>query len=167
MCLSCCFIYRLTIIYYSREDVFFTNLLEESNMSIDFVMESEQLESPQCEVCTEQSPSENQLGSIAKKPARGVKFTVEEDLLLVSAWLNISMDPIVGNQQKRNTYWDNIYEYFEKERTSCISRSANSLMHRWSMIQVKTNKFCGFLAQVERRNESGLNEQDKVFFFFF
>uniref|UniRef100_A0A2N9IL80 No apical meristem-associated C-terminal domain-containing protein n=1 Tax=Fagus sylvatica TaxID=28930 RepID=A0A2N9IL80_FAGSY len=146
----------------AREDVFFTNLLEESNMSIDFVMESEQLESPQCEVCTKQSPSENQLGSIAKKPARGVKFTVEEDLLLVSAWLNISMDPIVGNQQKRNTYWDNIYEYFEKERTSCISRSANSLMHRWSTIQVKTNKFCGCLAQVERRNESGLNEQDKI-----
>ena len=150
----------------AREDGFFTNLVEESNVSIDFVMEFEQLESPQCEVCTEQSPPENQLGSIAKKPARGVKFTVEEDLLLVSAWLNISMDPIVGNQQKRNTYWDNICEYFEKERTSCINRGANSLMHRWSMIQVKTNKFCGFLAQVERRNESGLNEQDKVFFFF-
>ena len=151
----------------AREDVFFTNLLEESNMSIDFDMESGQLESPQCEVCTEQSPSENQLGSIAKKSTRGLKFTVEEDLLLVSAWLNISMDPIVGNQQKRNTYWDNICEYFEKERTSCISRGANSLMYRWSMIQVKTNKFCGFLAQVERRNESGLNEQDKVFFFIF
>ena len=76
------------------------------------------------------------------------------------------MDPIVGNQQKRNTYWNNIYEYFEKESTSCISCSANSLMHRWSAIQVKTNKFCGCLAQVERRNKSGLNEQDNVFFFF-
>ena len=97
----------------------------------------------------------------------GVKFTVKEDLLLVSAWLNISMDPIVGNQQKRNTYWDNIYEYFEKEKTSCISRTANSLMNRWSTIQIKTNKFCGCLDQVERRNESGLSEQDKVFFFFF
>jgi hypothetical protein len=141
-----------------REDAFFTNLLEESNMSIDFVMESGQLESPQGEVCTEQSPSENQLGSITRKPTRGVKFTVEENLLLVSAWLNISMDLIVGNQQKRNTYWDNIYEYFEKEKTSCINRTANSLMHRWSTIQIKTNKFCGCLAQVERRNESGLNE---------
>ena len=87
-----------------REDAFFTSLLEESNMSIDFGMESGQLESPQGEVCTEQSLSENQLGSITKKLARRVKFTVEEDLLLVSAWLNISMDPIVGNQQKRSTY---------------------------------------------------------------
>ncbi len=69
-----------------RGDVSFINLLEEgSNMSIDFIMESEQMESPQAEVCTEEFPSETQLGSIAKKPPRGVKFTVEEDILLVSA----------------------------------------------------------------------------------
>ena len=130
----------------TREDVFFTNLLEESNMSIDFIMESGQLESPQGEVSTEQSPSENQLGSIAKKPPRCVKFTVEEDILIVSAWLNTSMDPITGNQQKHNTYWDKIYEYFEKEKTSCTSHTANFLMHRWSTIQLKTNKFCECLA---------------------
>ena len=126
----------------TREDVLFTNLLEEgSNMSINFI-----LESPQSEVCTEQFPSENQLGSIAKKPPWGVKFTVEEDLLLVSAWLNTSMDPIAGNQKKHNAYWDKIYNYLEKDKTSCISRTANSLMHRWSTIQLKTNKFCGCLA---------------------
>jgi hypothetical protein len=151
----------------TREDVFFTNLLEKgSNMSIDFILESEQLESPQGEVCTEQFPSETQLGSIAKKPPRSQKFSVEEDLLIVSAWLNTSMDPIIGNQQKNNAYWEKIYEYFQKEKTSCVSRTPNSLMHRWSMIQLKTNKFCGCLAQIEMRNESGLNEQDKVFFFF-
>jgi hypothetical protein len=151
-----------------REDVFFTNLLEEgSNMSMDFILESTQLESPEGEVCTEQVPSEIELGSIAKKSRWGVKFTVEEDLLIVSAWLNISMDPIAGNQQKHNVYWERIYDYFQQEKTSCTSRTANSLMHRWSTIQLKTNKFCGYLAQVERRNESGLNEQDKVFFFFF
>ena len=152
----------------TREDLSFTTLLEEGcNMSIDFFMESGQLESPQGEVCTEQFPSETELGSIAKKPPRGGKFTVEEDLLLVSAWLNISMDPIAGNQQKHNAFWEKIYEYFKKENTSCISRTANSLMHRWSTIQFKTNKFCGCLTQIERRNESDLNEQDKVFFFFF
>ena len=68
-------------------------------MSIDFI-----LESPQGEVCTDQFSSETQLESIAKKPTRGDKFTVEEDLLSVSAWLYISMDPIVENQQKHNVY---------------------------------------------------------------
>ena len=131
----------------TREDLSFTTLLEEGcNMSIDFFMESGQLESPQGEVCTEQFPSETELGSIAKKPPRGGKFTVEEDLLLVSAWLNISMDPIAGNQQKHNAFWEKIYEYFKKEKTSCTNRTANSLMHRWSTIQLKTNKFCGCLA---------------------
>ena len=151
----------------TREDLSFTTLLEEGcNMSIDFIMEFGQLESPQGEICTEQFPSETELGSIAKKPPRGGKFTVEEDLLIVSTWLNTSMDPIAGNQQKHTAFWEKIYEYFNKEKTSCTRRTANSLMHRWSTIQLKTNKFCGCLAHIERRNESGLNEQDKVFFFF-
>ena len=76
-------------------------------MSIDFI-----LESPQGEVCTEQFPSETQLESIANKPTWGIKFTVEEDLLIVSAWLNTSMDPITRNQQKHNFYWEKIYKYF-------------------------------------------------------
>jgi hypothetical protein len=152
----------------TREDVFFTNLLEEgSNMGIDFILESPQLKSSQGEVCTEQFPSKTQLGSIANKQTRGVKFTIEEDLLIVSAWLNTSMDPIAGNQQKHNVYWEKIYEYCQKEKTFRTNCSANSLMHRWSTIQLKTNKFCGYLAQIERRNESGLNEQDKVLLLLF
>ena len=136
----------------TREDLSFTTLLEEGcNMSIDFFMESGQLESPQGEVCTEQFPSETELGSIAKKPPRGGKFTVEEDLLIVSTWLNTSMDPIAGNQQKHTAFWEKIYEYFNKEKTSCTRRTANSLMHRWSTIQLKTNKFCGCLAQIEMK----------------
>ena len=76
------------------------------------------------------------------------------------------MDPIARNQQKHNVYWEKIYEYFQKNKTSRTSRTANSLMHCWSTIQLKTNKFCECLAQIKRRNESGLKEQDKVFFFF-
>ena len=84
----------------TKEDVYFTNLLEEgSNMSIDFI-----LETPQAEVCTEQFPSETRLESIAKKPTLGIKFIIEEDFLIVSAWLNTSIDPIAGNQQKHNIY---------------------------------------------------------------
>ncbi len=90
-----------------REGAYFTNLLEEgSNISNDFM-----LESPQGEVSTQQFPSETQLESIAKKPIWGIKFNVEEDILLVSTWLNISMDGIQGNQQKHKAYWEKIYEY--------------------------------------------------------
>ncbi|KAG6633483.1 hypothetical protein CIPAW_12G051300 [Carya illinoinensis] len=37
-----------------------------------------------------------------------------------------------------------------------------SLTNRWSTIQKATNKFCGFLAQVESMHPSGTNEQDKI-----
>jgi hypothetical protein len=45
-------------------------------------------------------------------------------------------------------------------------------MNRLSVIQQAVNKFCGYLAQVELRLQSGLTEQDNVcsnfdFFFFF
>ena len=146
-----------------REGVYFTNLLEEgSNISNDFM-----LESPQGEVSTQQFPSEIQLKSIAKKPTWGIKFTVKEDILLISTWLNISMDGIQGNQQKHKAYWEKIYEYSQIEKTSVACRIAISLMNHGSTIQFRTNKFCGCLAHIERGNESGLNEQDKVNFFFF
>ena len=36
------------------------------------------------------------------------------------------------------------------------------LMNRWSTIQLATNKFCGCFDQIERLNQSGLTEKDKV-----
>ncbi|KAG5521778.1 hypothetical protein RHGRI_034114 [Rhododendron griersonianum] len=37
------------------------------------------------------------MGSIPKKTPRGGNFTMEEDVFLVLAWLNTSMDPIQGD----------------------------------------------------------------------
>ncbi|KAJ0111154.1 hypothetical protein Patl1_01974 [Pistacia atlantica] len=48
------------------------------------------------------------------------------------------------------------YKNFESERTQV------SLMNHWSTIQLATNKFCGCYAQIESRNQSGVNEQDKI-----
>ncbi|KAG6626143.1 hypothetical protein CIPAW_15G027200 [Carya illinoinensis] len=46
-----------------------------------------------------------------------------------------------------------------KETTN--ERTIKSLIHRWSVIQKATNKFCAKLAQVEGLNQSGMTEQDK------
>lgn len=40
------------------------------------------------------------------------KWTPTEDNVLISGWLNTSKDPIVGNQQKAETFWKRIAEYF-------------------------------------------------------
>ena len=100
-----------------------------------------------------------------RKSARGANFTPEEDKLLVSAWLNCSVDAIQGTDQKHSQLWGKIFEYFQQFKQTTTERTTKSLSHRWSVIQKATNKFCAKLAQVGQLNQSGMTEQDKVYLF--
>ncbi|XP_035543643.1 glutathione S-transferase T3-like [Juglans regia] len=98
-----------------------------------------------------------------KKVQRGASFTAEEDNLLVSAWLNISIDAIKGTDQKSTQMWERISVFYhEYKKQNNVNRSVVSLMNQWSSIQKCTNKFCAFLAQVESLHPSGATEQDKI-----
>ncbi|KAL4626858.1 hypothetical protein ACB092_05G127000 [Castanea dentata] len=70
----------------------------------------------------------------------GGNFSVDEDLFLISAWLNISMDA-------NNTY-----------RTT---HSISSLSSRWGNINRETSRFDGFMAKVKAQNQSGATDEDK------
>ncbi|KAG6632025.1 hypothetical protein CIPAW_13G129900 [Carya illinoinensis] len=96
-----------------------------------------------------------------RKSVRGANFTPEEDKLLVSAWLNCSLDAVQGTDQKHSQLWEKIFEYFQQYKETTNERTIKSLIHRWSVIQKATNKFCAKLAQVEGLNQSGMTEQDK------
>ncbi len=125
----------------------FTNLLQgDSNLDNQFLSEA--------------SPPQVQI--LTSKSRWRANFTVEEDKLLVSAWLNTSLDPVHGNEQKHEAFYERIAAYFEEYKEFDSERTANSLSCRWSIINSCTNKFCGFLAQIESKNESGITEQDKV-----
>jgi hypothetical protein len=98
-----------------------------------------------------------------KSTTKKTNFSMEEDILLVEAWLNTGLDPIQGNSQKSTKFWDRILEnYNENKKETTVERTAHSLSNRWSFIQKAINKFCGYLDQVESRNQSGIGEQDKV-----
>ena len=45
-------------------------------------------------------------------------FSVEEDQLLVSAWLNTSVDAINSNEQTQNIFRQKVWEYFTQYNTS-------------------------------------------------
>jgi hypothetical protein len=52
-------------------------------------------------------------GPVATKDKkRSRNFSVDEDKLLVSGWLNVSHDPIQGVDQARGTYWSRNHRYF-------------------------------------------------------
>ncbi|KAK9993907.1 hypothetical protein SO802_023610 [Lithocarpus litseifolius] len=92
---------------------------------------------------------------------RGGNFSVDEDTLLVSAWLNISIDAMQGTEQKAKKFWQKIWQYFCENNTYETTRSARSLQSRWGNISRETSRFAGFMAKVEARNKSGGTDEDK------
>ena len=75
-------------------------------------------------------------------------FSVEENKLLVAAWLNTSVDVINSNEQTQNTFCQKVWEYFMQYNTSGTTRTVISLLSHWGAISEKTNKFAECMAQV-------------------
>ena len=137
----------------------FTNLLQEdSNLDKELLGESQHTP-----MSNQESPFEVDMVP-SKSRRRAGNFTVEEDKLLVSAWLNTSLDPVQGNEQKLDSFYTRIWVYFHKFKEFDSDRTMCSLMNRWSAINSCTSKFCGYLTQVESIHQSGITEADKVNF---
>ncbi|KAK7846601.1 glutathione s-transferase t3 [Quercus suber] len=95
------------------------------------------------------------------KGKRGSNFSVEEDKLLVAAWLNTSIDAVSSNEQTSNTFRKKVWEYFQKYNTSGITRTIVSLLSRWGTTSERVNKFAGCMAQVNALHQSGTTKEDK------
>ena len=97
-------------------DTSFTNLLEDSydeNMSGSSHISGED-SVPQARAFSQTSPP--QVESTAKK-LRGNNFSIEEDVLLVSAFLKVNQDVVQSTNQKHTTYWSRIWEYYHQWKT--------------------------------------------------
>ena len=115
---------------------------------------------PQVQVVSQMSLP--QVESIAKKTQCGTNFSIQDDNLLVFAFLNVNQDLVQSTNQKKGTYRNRISEYYHKWKTFESMHTQTSLMNRWSTIQQCTNKFCGYLSQIDSINQSGMTEEDKV-----
>jgi hypothetical protein len=60
------------------------------------------------------------------------------------------------------SYYVRIAEFYNENKKTTNPRTTSSLQHRWSDMQKDTSRFCGFYAEIERRNQSGKNKDDKV-----
>ena len=110
----------------------------------------------------QESPVINSTPSARPNQKRSKNFSEQEDQLLVSAWLNISTDPIQGTNQTKGSFWTRVYDYYHSNKEFTSDRSQSSLLHRWKGILVNVNKFCGCVTRIEGRHQSGVTIQDKV-----
>nr|XP_034591478.1 glutathione S-transferase T3-like [Setaria viridis] len=82
----------------------------------------------------------------------------EEEVRLVSAWLNNSNDPIRTNDKKYDSFWKDIAEEFNKNATPGCERDTNQLKIHWSRLKTVIADFNGCWTKVNRVNKSGASD---------
>uniref|UniRef100_A0A5B7BS19 No apical meristem-associated C-terminal domain-containing protein n=1 Tax=Davidia involucrata TaxID=16924 RepID=A0A5B7BS19_DAVIN len=98
----------------------------------------------------------------SRKTTRTKNFSPQEDVIIVSVWLNTSKDPITGSEQSSGTFWKRIFEYFVENGNFGVERSLSSVKSRWTDINAKCAKFVGFHTQIELSRPSGHTDHDKI-----
>jgi hypothetical protein len=109
-----------------------------------------------------ESPVVADMSSQTHSKGRSKNFSEEEDMLLISAYLNVSKDPIAGRDQKDGRFWERIEKYYCENKTFESNRNWSSLRHRWTTVSKEVSIFNSFYEAIERKNESGKTINDKV-----
>ncbi|XP_013607783.1 PREDICTED: glutathione S-transferase T3-like [Brassica oleracea var. oleracea] len=114
------------------------------------------------DVESSQFPSFSSQSSVGPKPLERRKWTAKEDLVLISAWLNTSKDPIVGNEQKAGAFWKRIEVYINANPrlNGCPPRESSQCKQRWGRVNDSVGKFVGSFEAALKNQASGQNEND-------
>ena len=108
------------------------------------------------------APVQNEVVPRLRKSQRTKNFSVEEDKLIVSTWLNTSKDAIIGNEQQGGAFWQRILQYLKLHGGNHEECSQSSIKSRLTDINAKCSKFVDFRSQIERLRQSGHTEQNNV-----
>ena len=82
--------------------------------------------------------------------------------MLISAWLNTSKDPLIGNEQKADSFWKRIGAYFNEspQLVGMPQREVGNCKQRWFKISDQVSKFVGSLRAATGQQSSGQNDND-------
>jgi hypothetical protein len=69
---------------------------------------------------------------------------------------------IAGASQTANAFYARLHRYFLENWDMQSQRSQVSIQNRWTAIRKAVSKFQGIMSAIQRRNESGKTDQDKV-----
>lgn len=91
-----------------------------------------------------------------------VRWSVPEENVLVSAWLNTSKDAVVGNEQRAGRFWERVAEFYAASPAvrNLPKREANKCKQKWGKLSESVSKFAGCYAYASRQRSSGQSEDD-------
>ena len=141
------------------DNFYYTNLLWSDDQFLDGTWDNSQHVSP---IGTQSSPLVESSVLVRTNTKRTVSYKECEDNLLVSSWLNTSLDAEIDVEQSSSSYWKRIHLAYHANKTCVSDHNVNSLMNRWGTIRQEVTKFNGWYIQVQNRNQSGVTFEDKV-----
>jgi hypothetical protein len=83
-------------------------------------------------------------GFVEPPKGRAGNYTIDEDILLCTTLNNVGMDAAVGTDQKGDTYWTRMKEYFDTYNTSGIDQTYRHHRSRWGTNMI-VFLFCSFI----------------------
>uniref|UniRef100_A0A7N0TRE8 No apical meristem-associated C-terminal domain-containing protein n=1 Tax=Kalanchoe fedtschenkoi TaxID=63787 RepID=A0A7N0TRE8_KALFE len=75
------------------------------------------------------------------KNSRPIKWSAEEEEMLISAWITISNDSAVGNSQTRGSFWARVAGYFNTYRKTKFEREESQLKSHYYLMMPQVNEF--------------------------
>ena len=79
---------------------------------------------------------------------------------MVSAWLNISKDAVIGVDQRFSTFWKRIASYYNKYRGDFAAREPRLMKSRWLKLNQAASRFTGCFKKCSDRRPSGASDAD-------
>ncbi|CAL8150531.1 unnamed protein product [Prunus armeniaca] len=89
----------------------------------------------------------------------GGSWSTNEDIALCQSWVNISHDPITGNEMKFHHMWSKIHGEF-CQRSGSI-RTEMALSSRWKLLNKELGKWRNALTKAKANIQSGQNLTDE------
>ncbi|KAG2261331.1 hypothetical protein Bca52824_068410 [Brassica carinata] len=90
-------------------------------------------------------------------------WSTQDDLVLISDWLNTSKDSIVGNDQRAGCFWKRIGDYYASSThvlDGAEPRNHEHCRQRWQKISREVSRFRGTYADAKSEKASGMNDLD-------
>ncbi|XP_039843756.1 glutathione S-transferase T3-like [Panicum virgatum] len=91
-----------------------------------------------------------------------LNWSHEEDIRLVSAWLQNSLDPVDGNGKKSDQYWADVTNMYNSTTTSNRRRNRNQLKIRWDRIKKPVSEFHSCWIMTNRVYQSGMSDDQRT-----
>ncbi|KAG8366138.1 hypothetical protein BUALT_Bualt17G0044800 [Buddleja alternifolia] len=89
-------------------------------------------------------------------------WRTEDEKLMISAFLTISNDSVVGTDQQGQTFWKRVAKYYNEHRLSRPERKAGPMKTHYHKVIAKVNLFIGILATQVKKRQSGASDDQII-----